>query len=191
VSRDRLQRLEKEARDQKESERRLRAQWELEKGAIGGVTELQKQLEEARLELAHAKANTTGRARPSSSAASCRSWEKRIAGASAGVRFAAGERSRRRGRHRRGRGPVDGDPRQPPHRRRTQKLLRLEEHLHQRVVGQDEAVNRGGRRRDSSAFRLEDPQRPIGSFIFLGPTGVGKTELARALPSFSSTTKRR
>src|SRR4029079_15002105 len=61
-----------------------------------------------------------------------------------------------------------------------QKLLKLEEHLHLRVVGQDEAV-----RAVSNAIRraragLQDPNRPLGSFLFLGPTGVGKTELARA-----------
>ena len=66
----------------------------------------------------------------------------------------------------------------------TQKLLRMEERLHQRVVGQDEAV-----RAVSAAVRraragLQDPNRPLGSFIFLGPTGVGKTELARALAEF-------
>src|SRR5262249_42484311 len=65
-----------------------------------------------------------------------------------------------------------------------QKLLRLEEHLHLRVVGQNEAV-----RAVSNAIRraragLQDPNRPLGSFIFLGPTGVGKTELARALAEF-------
>jgi len=66
----------------------------------------------------------------------------------------------------------------------TQKLLKMEERLHQRVVGQDEAV-----RAVSAAVRraragLQDPNRPLGSFIFLGPTGVGKTELARALAEF-------
>jgi ATP-dependent Clp protease ATP-binding subunit ClpB len=65
-----------------------------------------------------------------------------------------------------------------------QKLMRLEEHLHQRVIGQDEAV-----RTVSDAIRrarsgLKDPNRPVGSFIFLGPTGVGKTELAKALAEF-------
>src|SRR6202048_5301272 len=65
-----------------------------------------------------------------------------------------------------------------------QKLLQLETHLHLRVIGQDEAV-----RAVSNAIRraragLQDPNRPLGSFIFLGPTGVGKTELARALAEF-------
>ncbi|MEP7225147.1 MAG: AAA family ATPase, partial [Actinomycetota bacterium] len=66
----------------------------------------------------------------------------------------------------------------------VEKLIRMEERLHQRVVGQDvavEAVSNALRRARSG---LQDPNRPIGSFIFLGPTGVGKTELARALAEF-------
>ena len=64
------------------------------------------------------------------------------------------------------------------------KLLRLEEHLHQRVVGQDEAVTAVANAIRRSRAGLADPNRPIGSFLFLGPTGVGKTELARALADF-------
>src|SRR5205085_1544579 len=60
-----------------------------------------------------------------------------------------------------------------------QKLLSLEEHLHQRVVGQDEAVSAVADAVIRARSGLKDPNRPIGSFIFLGPTGVGKTELAR------------
>jgi len=62
-----------------------------------------------------------------------------------------------------------------------EKLIRLEEHLHKRVVGQDEAVKVVANAVRRSRAGLQDPNRPIGSFIFLGPTGVGKTELARAL----------
>ncbi|HWG14506.1 MAG TPA: ATP-dependent Clp protease ATP-binding subunit [Streptosporangiaceae bacterium] len=61
------------------------------------------------------------------------------------------------------------------------RLLRLEEHLHQRVIGQDEAVVAVAEAVRRSRAGLGDPDRPIGSFLFLGPTGVGKTELARAL----------
>ncbi len=64
------------------------------------------------------------------------------------------------------------------------KLTRLEEHLHERVIGQDEAVNAVAAAIRRSRAGLSDPDRPIGSFIFLGPTGVGKTELARALAQF-------
>ncbi|MBC7084724.1 MAG: AAA family ATPase, partial [Firmicutes bacterium] len=61
------------------------------------------------------------------------------------------------------------------------KLLVLEERLHQRVVGQDEAVEAVANAVRRSRSGLQDPKRPIGSFIFLGPTGVGKTELCKAL----------
>ena len=66
----------------------------------------------------------------------------------------------------------------------VEKLLHLEEHLHQRVVGQDEAVNAVADAVLRARAGIKDPQRPIGSFIFLGPTGVGKTELARALAEY-------
>lgn len=64
------------------------------------------------------------------------------------------------------------------------KLLKMEERLHQRVVGQDEAINAISNAIRRSRSGLNDPNRPIGSFIFLGPTGVGKTELAKALAEF-------
>ncbi|MCY4068284.1 MAG: AAA family ATPase [Acidimicrobiaceae bacterium] len=64
------------------------------------------------------------------------------------------------------------------------KLIRLEEHLHERVVGQDEAVSVVANAIRRSRVGLSDPHRPIGSFLFLGPTGVGKTELARSLAQF-------
>ena len=64
------------------------------------------------------------------------------------------------------------------------KLLRMEDELHQRVVGQDEAVSAVSAAIRRSRAGLQDPNRPIGSFIFLGPTGVGKTELARTLAEF-------
>jgi len=66
----------------------------------------------------------------------------------------------------------------------VQKLVRLEDHLHERVVGQDDAVSSVANAIRRSRAGLSDPNRPIGSFLFLGPTGVGKTELARALAGF-------
>jgi ATP-dependent Clp protease ATP-binding subunit ClpB len=66
----------------------------------------------------------------------------------------------------------------------TEKLIHMEERLHERVVGQDEAVEAVANALRRSRTGLQDPNRPIGSFIFLGPTGVGKTELARALAEF-------
>jgi ATP-dependent Clp protease ATP-binding subunit ClpB len=66
----------------------------------------------------------------------------------------------------------------------TEKLIHMEERLHQRVVGQDEAVAAVANALRRARTGLQDPNRPIGSFVFLGPTGVGKTELARALAEF-------
>ncbi|MFN3284960.1 MAG: ATP-dependent Clp protease ATP-binding subunit [bacterium] len=66
----------------------------------------------------------------------------------------------------------------------TEKLLKMEEKLHERIVGQEEAVAAVSRAVRRARAGLKDPKRPIGSFIFLGPTGVGKTELARALAEF-------
>jgi ATP-dependent Clp protease ATP-binding subunit ClpB len=66
----------------------------------------------------------------------------------------------------------------------TEKLIHMEERLHQRVVGQDEAVEAVANAMRRARTGLQDPNRPIGSFVFLGPTGVGKTELARALAEF-------
>lgn len=71
-----------------------------------------------------------------------------------------------------------------------QKLLRLEEELHQRVVGQDEAVRAVANAIRRSRAGLSDPNRPVGSFLFLGPTGVGKTELCKALAEFLFDTER-
>jgi ATP-dependent Clp protease ATP-binding subunit ClpB len=66
----------------------------------------------------------------------------------------------------------------------TEKLIHMEERLHRRVVGQDEAVEAVANALRRARTGLQDPNRPIGSFVFLGPTGVGKTELARALAEF-------
>jgi ATP-dependent Clp protease ATP-binding subunit ClpB len=66
----------------------------------------------------------------------------------------------------------------------TEKLIHMEERLHERVIGQDEAVAAVANALRRSRTGLQDPNRPIGSFVFLGPTGIGKTELARALAEF-------
>jgi ATP-dependent Clp protease ATP-binding subunit ClpB len=66
----------------------------------------------------------------------------------------------------------------------VEKLIQMEQRLHDRVIGQDEAVSAVANALRRSRAGLADPNRPIGSFLFLGPTGVGKTELARALAEF-------
>ena len=66
----------------------------------------------------------------------------------------------------------------------TARLLHMEEALHKRIIGQDEAIATISKAVRRARAGLKDPRRPIGTFIFLGPTGVGKTELARALAEF-------
>ena len=66
----------------------------------------------------------------------------------------------------------------------AERLLHMEDHLHKRVIGQDEAINAVSDTIRRARSGLNDPKRPYGSFIFLGPTGVGKTELSRALAEF-------
>ena len=63
----------------------------------------------------------------------------------------------------------------------SERLMKLEETLHNRVIGQDEAVTAVAKAIRRGRVGLKDPNRPIGSFLFLGPTGVGKTELSKAL----------
>jgi ATP-dependent Clp protease ATP-binding subunit ClpB len=77
----------------------------------------------------------------------------------------------------------------PAHGGGGEKLLNLENILHQRIIGQDEAVSRVSEAILRSRAGIQDPRRPIGSFLFLGPTGVGKTELAKALAECLLTTK--
>ena len=90
----------------------------------------------------------------------------------------------RRGGHRRGAGQLDRHPGLPPHRGGDGQALRMEDELHKRVIGQEEAIKALSRAIRRTRAGLKDPKRPSGSFIFLGPTGVGKTELAKTLAEF-------
>jgi ATP-dependent Clp protease ATP-binding subunit ClpC len=71
----------------------------------------------------------------------------------------------------------------------SQRLLQMEDELHKHIVGQEEAIQAIARAVRRSRAGLKDPRRPIGSFIFLGPTGVGKTELTKALAASCSVAK--
>ncbi|MBM4269834.1 MAG: ATP-dependent chaperone ClpB [Deltaproteobacteria bacterium] len=189
ASRDRLEKLEKELADLKEEETRLRAQWETEKATLGGVAELQKQLEVTRLEFDRVS-------RPGADYDPARASELQYSTIPELEKQIAASESPAAGGGRLIKDHVDsediaevvarwtGIPVSKLMQGEAQKLLHLEEHLHARVVGQDEAVTAVADAVVRARSGLGDPQRPIGSFLFLGPTGVGKTELARSLAAF-------
>ena len=186
---ERLERLEKELANLKEEQGRLQAQWEHEKSAIKGTSELKQQLEDARNELSaaqrvgdYAKASELQYGR-------IPDLEKRIQQAdSGGAAAPKGPRMLKEEVDEEDIAEVVAKWTNIPVSRlmegEVQKLIHMEERLHHRVVGQDEAIRAVSNAMRRARAGLQDPNRPLGSFIFLGPTGVGKTELARALAEF-------
>jgi ATP-dependent Clp protease ATP-binding subunit ClpB len=185
ASRDRLTKLEKELADFQEKARELRAQWEGEKAAIEKPRELRRKIEETRLEIEKAmRAGELARA-AELQYGTLASLERELNDLEAKTPGPGGRRLIKE--------EVDeediaevvsrwtGIPVSKLMEGEMQKLLRLPEELHHRVVGQDEAVRAVADAVLRARAGLKDPKRPIGSFLFLGPTGVGKTELARAL----------
>jgi ATP-dependent Clp protease ATP-binding subunit ClpB len=189
AARERLEKIDGELADLKERGAALKAQWQAEKGGITQIGKLKEDLERARQEMAEAE-----RKGDLNRAAELRfgvipGLEKQIAEQDRGLAEAPqGKRMLKE--------EVDeediattvakwtGIPVTRLLEGEVQKLVKMEERLSQRVVGQEDAI-----RAVSNAVRrgragLSDPNRPIGSFLFLGPTGVGKTELARALAEF-------
>ena len=184
---ERLAKLEQEIADLKEEQTALQARWQREKDAIKGTSELKQQLEDARRALEdaervgdYAKASELKYAR-------IPALEKRISEQEAHE----GDDQPRLLKEQVDEediaevvGKWTGIPVSRLMEGEIQKLLKMEERLHQRVVGQDEAINAVANAIRRARAGLQDPNRPLGSFIFLGPTGVGKTELARALAEF-------
>ena len=185
LSRARLDELQKELAEQRDSFRAMKAQWENEKNAIGQVRQLREQVEalneqieqaEERYDLAGAAELKYGR---------LPELRKRLE--------AAEELAQKRRENNLLRDRVSeeeiariierwtGIPVARLMEGEREKLLHLEELLHRRVIGQDEAVRGVSEAILRSRAGIQDPNRPIGSFLFLGPTGVGKTELAKAL----------
>ncbi len=189
ASKNRLERLEKELADSREKADALRAQWENERDAIAKLRDLREQLDRTRVEIEQAERdydlNKAAELRYGTMQGlerDLREAEKAVVEEKNGARLIKEE--------------VDeediaevvsrwtGVPVTKLMEGEVEKLLHLEEHLHERVIGQDEAVEAVADAVIRARSGLKDPQRPIGSFIFLGPTGVGKTELARALAEF-------
>ncbi len=190
ASRERLEKLEKELKDAIESRDRLKAQWEAEKGALERLSALKSQIEETRVQIEKAKREYDLNKVAELQYGKLAELEKQLAAEEKKVQEKSG------GAERLIKEEVDEDDIAEVVARWTgipvsrlmegevQKLAHLEEHLHKRVIGQDEAVSAVADAVIRARAGLKDPNRPIGSFIFLGPTGVGKTELARALAEF-------
>ena len=190
ASRERLEKLEKELKDAIENRDRLKAQWEAEKGALERLSALKSQIEETRVQIEKAKREYDLNKVAELQYGKLAELEKQLAAEEKKVQQKSG------GAERLIKEEVDEDDIAEVVSRWTgipvsrlmegevQKLAHLEEHLHKRVVGQDEAVSAVADAVIRARAGLKDPNRPIGSFIFLGPTGVGKTELARALAEF-------
>jgi ATP-dependent Clp protease ATP-binding subunit ClpB len=190
ASKDRLTRLEKELAEAKERRQTLEAQWQSEKGGLEKVSKIKAEIEQTRIAIDQAKREYDLNKVAELQYGKLASLEKELGSEEERLIKKAGSGDRLIKEE------VDEDDIAEVVARWTgipvsrlmegevQKLAHLEEHLHKRVIGQDEAVSAVADAVIRARSGLKDPNRPIGSFIFLGPTGVGKTELARALAEF-------
>ncbi|MFL6518901.1 MAG: ATP-dependent chaperone ClpB [Chthoniobacterales bacterium] len=187
ASKERLKSLEKELAELKEKSSALKAEWQKEKSVIDDQRKLKEELEQARTELERAqrrgelaKASELQYGRIPELEKKLRAVEEKITeGGNRLLREEVTEEDIAQ--------VVSSWTHIPVSRLQEgerEKLLRLEEHLHERVVGQDNAIKAVANAIRRARAGLQDENRPIGSFIFLGPTGVGKTELSRALAEF-------
>ncbi|MFO7801405.1 MAG: ATP-dependent chaperone ClpB [Desulfovermiculus sp.] len=185
ASKDRLENLEKELAEAKENQSQLMAQWEKEKNSIKSLQQLKEELEKTRLEIEEAERNYDLNRVAELRYGKLADLERQIK-----EKEEAPEEGEKPQLLKEEVGPDDvaeiiskwtGIPLSKLLEGEKEKLLRLPQVLHQRVVGQDEAVEAVADAVLRARAGLKDPNRPIGSFIFLGPTGVGKTELCKTL----------
>ena len=187
ASKERLKKLEKELAGLKEKSSALKAEWQKEKAVIDEQRKIKEALDQARTELERAqrrgelgKASELQYGRIPELEKKLRDIEEKIKeGGNRLLREEVTEEDIAQ--------VVSSWTHIPVSRLQEgerQKLVRLEEHLHQRVVGQDTAIKAVASAIRRARAGLQDENKPIGSFIFLGPTGVGKTELSRALAEF-------
>ncbi len=189
ASRERLNKLEKELADLKEDADQLKARWEVEKQAIGRLRGLKEESEKTKVAMEQAQREYDYNRAAELQYGKLAQLERDLAAEEARLRGEDGQTRLLKEE-------VDEDDIAAVVSRWTgipvakllegekEKLLHLGEHLHKRLIGQDEAVQAVADAVIRARSGLKDPNRPIGSFIFLGPTGVGKTELARALAEF-------
>jgi ATP-dependent Clp protease ATP-binding subunit ClpB len=188
ASRQRLSRLERELADAKAQADALKGQWQAEKDTVRRLRELRQQIEETRIEIQRAEREYDLNRAAELKYGKMSDLERRLQAEESMLQ-------QKQGQARLLKEEVDeediaevvsrwtGIPVAKLLEGEVQKLLHLEDALHRRVVGQDEAVTATAEAVVRARSGLKDPNRPVGSFIFLGPTGVGKTELARALAS--------
>ncbi|MGE5058501.1 MAG: ATP-dependent chaperone ClpB [Betaproteobacteria bacterium] len=188
ASRERLTKLDKELADLKAQQQQLRARWDVEKQAVARMRGIKEQIEKSRLDMEQAERQYDLNRVAELKYGKLAQLERQLAEEE--------NRVKEQGSMQLIKEEVDEDDIAAVVARWTgipvskllegekEKLLQLGEHLHKRVVGQDEAVEAVADAVIRARSGLKDPNRPIGSFIFLGPTGVGKTELARALAEF-------
>ncbi len=189
ASAERLAKLEKELADLKEEQRTLTAHWQDEKDSIHKSAALKEELDALRRDVEaaqrhgdFAKASELQYGRIPKLEAEIQAQEARAGAAGGGARLLKEQVDAEDIAEVVGKGT--GIPVSRLLEGEVQKLVQMESRLHQRVVGQDEAIRAVANAIRRARAGLQDPQRPLGSFIFLGPTGVGKTELARALAAF-------
>ena len=197
ASAERREAIERELAELREQSAGMKAQWQSEKQAIQGISELKERLEQARIDAERAQRDADLERASKLLYQDIPELERELseresseddAVAEAGAGGAGGPQFLKE--------EVDADdvaevvarwtgiPVSRLLEGETEKLIHMEDRLHERVVGQDEAIEAVATALRRSRAGLQDPDRPIGSFLFLGPTGVGKTELARALAEF-------
>ncbi len=190
ASRDRLERLDKELADLKETQAMLNAQWQAEKDQISDIQKIRKEIEQVNTEIEQAERDYDLNRAAELKYGKLTDLQRQLEQAEVKLESAqsTGKSLLREEVTEEDIAEIiskwTGIPVSKLVASEMEKLLHLEDELHQRVVGQEEAVTAVADAIQRSRAGLADPNRPIASFIFLGPTGVGKTELAKALAAY-------
>ena len=186
ASRDRLERLEKELADLSEQQSTLNAQWQKEKGSIDELSAIKEEIEQVQLQIEQAKRSYDLNKAAELEYGTLGELNRKLAAKEA--ELTSGHAGKTLLREEVTEDDIaeviakwTGIPVSKLVQSEMQKLLHLEEELHTRVIGQQQAVTAVADAIQRSRAGLSDPNRPIASFLFLGPTGVGKTELSKAL----------
>ena len=186
LSRDRLEELKKELADEKEQFNAMKSRWEAEKNGVESVKKLKSEIEQMHGDIERAQANLEYEKAAKLKYSDLPALEKQLKDAEAAAEKHNSDNSMVHDTVTENEiadivGKWTGIPVSRLMEGERETLLRLDEIIHKRVVGQDEAVRLVTEAIQRSRAGIADPNRPIGSFLFLGPTGVGKTELAKSL----------